>query len=168
MLPPSLRALCITRLVNDSAVSLSETMEVARHSSVAASKDYMVVDWVSAFNCMKALGMFVPPPDVRPTPSLMDVSDVPIELSTVTPSFSSDGLQKNLALKSWSNEKDDESIAVGAYRSKNSNISTMVQQGIETLKDEIADFQSSIAQQTVPPPMMSNNQCEIANLHQIV
>ena len=33
-LPHSLRALCITRLVNNGVVSLAETMEVARHSIV--------------------------------------------------------------------------------------------------------------------------------------
>jgi hypothetical protein len=166
-LPHSLRALCITRLVNDSAVSLSETMEVARHSSVAASKDYMVVDGVSAFNRMKALGAFTPAQECRPPPSVTNDSDRPTQLSTVTPSFATDGSQKNLAFKSWSTEKDDENIAVGAYRGKNTNVS-MTQQGIEDLKEEIADFQSSIAQQTASPPIMSNNQREIAELRQIV
>lgn len=175
-LPHSLRALCITRMVNDNGVSLSETMEVARHSSVAASKDYMVVNGVSAFNRMKALGASVPTRDPSSTPvgslptstsCATAEANINPELSTVTP-ISSDGSQKNI-LELPADEKDDGSIQVGAYRNnfENSNVS-MTQQGIVSLKEEIADFRSRIAQRTVSRPIPSKNQREIAELREIV
>ena len=59
-MPHSLRALCITKLVNDKAVSQAETMKVARHNSVAASVTYQEVDAVSERNRLLALGVKIP------------------------------------------------------------------------------------------------------------
>ena len=55
--PHSLRGACITKLVNSPDVSLAETMAVARHSSVSASRQYQRVDSVSEANRFKALGL---------------------------------------------------------------------------------------------------------------
>lgn len=170
-LPHSLRALCITRLVNSGDVSLAETMEVARHSSVAASKEYMHVDGVSNFNRMKALGSTLPVQN-RKSPfsnhSTQAAANINPQLSTVTPTGT--GLERSSIVEFPLDEKDDDvSIHVGAYREpdyKNSKI-TMTQQGIDSLKEEIADFKNTIAQQTMPPPM-SQNQIEIAELREIV
>ena len=57
----SLRALCITNLVNDGGVSIAETMAVARHSSVSASATYQCTNGFSEKNRMKALGLTIPP-----------------------------------------------------------------------------------------------------------
>ena len=55
--PHSLRSACITQLVNDQSVSIAETMAVARHTSVSASKTYQRVDGVSEGNRLRALGL---------------------------------------------------------------------------------------------------------------
>ena len=54
--PHSLRSACITMLANDSSVSIAETMRVARHTSVSASKVYQRVDGISESNRLNALG----------------------------------------------------------------------------------------------------------------
>ena len=54
--PHSLRGACITTLVNSKDVSLAETMRVARHSSVSASKVYQRVDGISEGNRLSAFG----------------------------------------------------------------------------------------------------------------
>ena len=53
--PHSLRGACITKLVNSPDVSLAETMAVARHSSVSASRSYQRIDSLSEANHFKAL-----------------------------------------------------------------------------------------------------------------
>jgi hypothetical protein len=57
----SLRALCITNLVNDGGISIAETMAVARHSSVSASATHQCTNGVSEKNRMVALGVMPPP-----------------------------------------------------------------------------------------------------------
>ena len=67
-----LRGLCITRMANDPSVSLAETMRVARHKSVSASKVYQRTDDVSEANRMKALSIVPAKPkgsDRPPSPS---------------------------------------------------------------------------------------------------
>ena len=54
--PHSLRGACITILANDPSVSLAETMKIARHTSVSASKVYQRVDGISEGNRLVALG----------------------------------------------------------------------------------------------------------------
>ena len=54
--PHALHAVCITQLVNDQSVSIAETMAVARHTSVSASKTQRV-DGISEGNRLRALGL---------------------------------------------------------------------------------------------------------------
>ena len=56
--PHSLRSACITKLANDPSVSVAETMAVARHSSVSASRMYQRVDAVSESNRIRALDSY--------------------------------------------------------------------------------------------------------------
>ena len=57
--PHCLRSVCITRLANDPGVSESELLGVARHNSVAASRNYMVTDSASETKRLAALGIAV-------------------------------------------------------------------------------------------------------------
>ena len=71
--PHSLCGACITQLVNNSNVSLSKTMAVARHTSVATSRTHQCVDGISEGNHLKALGLLedsstAPAPVHKPAP----------------------------------------------------------------------------------------------------
>jgi len=58
--PHSLRAYFVTRLANDSGVSIQECMTASRHSSVAASAIYQERDMNSECNMFTALGCQIP------------------------------------------------------------------------------------------------------------
>ena len=63
--PHSLRSVFISKLVNDGSVSLAETMDSARHSSVAASATYQERSKVSEANKIRSLMEFEGPPKKR-------------------------------------------------------------------------------------------------------
>lgn len=55
--PHSLHSSCITKVTNDSIVSIAEIMAVVCHSSVAASQLYQLVDGISKGNRIHAPGL---------------------------------------------------------------------------------------------------------------
>jgi hypothetical protein len=58
--PHSLRAVGVTKLANDSAISDAERCRAARHASISANKAYQTVDGRSEANRLKALGVKLP------------------------------------------------------------------------------------------------------------
>ncbi len=66
--PHALRAVGITNLANDSAVSEAERCRAARHSTVNANRMYQTVDGRSEYNRLRALGVTMPQPIAPPEP----------------------------------------------------------------------------------------------------
>jgi hypothetical protein len=58
--PHALRAVGVTKLANDSAISTAEVCRAARHSTASASKMYQTTDGRSEANRLKALGYTLP------------------------------------------------------------------------------------------------------------
>jgi hypothetical protein len=58
--PHSLRAVGVTKLANDSSISIAEVCRAARHSSTSASRMYQTTDGISEANRLRALGLNLP------------------------------------------------------------------------------------------------------------
>ena len=172
--PHSLRALCITRLANDSSVSLAETMSVARHSSVSASKTYQTLDGHSEHNRLRALGV--------PVEKLAITKEASLPLPEDSKSFQgappevcySDmpGLikRKNNDIEDLgsSSESDSEtSINIGSHHLRNNDVS-LTQVGIENLKEDIGDLKEMLVEKPPPKPRLSENQRQILELSNVV
>ncbi len=71
--PHSLRGVGISKMVNAPDVSQAEAMLVARHTSVAASKNYQRTDGISEGNRMRALGVIMP---TRPPPQQEELQNL--------------------------------------------------------------------------------------------
>ena len=188
----SLRGVCITKMVNDNAVSLAETMRVSRHSSVAASKTYQTVDGRSEANRMRALGVI--PKDLAPLPlagtpegdskppakkvcvssSLSPFPDPPFSSppnlsSTVTPSTTLkspfDAPLSNPGI-SPSSMSSSPIVWSGRTSGRVSDVS-MTQDGISDLKSELDDLKGLFARKT-QKPVLSENQLAIMELRREV
>ena len=149
-LPHSLRGACITKMVNDQSVSIAETMAVARHSSVAASRTYQRTDGISEGNRLRALGILG---DNVPS---KDISDKAVSRST-SPA------QQVIV------ELDQDGIPVPADSVPLPDFSPrpfpLTQVGIEDLRSEISEVQHMMS---APPQKPSTNQQAIMELRNVV
>ena len=146
--PHSLRGACITKLVNDGRVSLAETMSVARHSSVSASKTYQRVDGVSESNRLRALGIM---PTEAKEKCTMKKRRVIVELDE-------NG-------KELSDTESTGSSPVVPSKPDPADF-PLTQVCIEHLKKDIAEVQGLMAPQ--PPKKLSTNQKAIEELRKVV
>lgn len=194
-LPHSLRALCITKLVNNKAVSTAEMMKVARHNSVAASVTYQEVDAVSEHNRMLALGVPLPllknQEDEEKKPSVCDREVLEdCSASTHTTSFQDDdddGSMEFVYEESSCEEEEEEEKVVLQGRSAHKRVKieatktskkipdvSMTQVGIENLKHEIDDLEELMRPKVVKkkisrlPRPLSDNQRQIQELRGVV
>jgi hypothetical protein len=171
--PHSLRALCITRLANDSSVSLAETMSVARHSSVSASKEYQALDGHSEHNRLRALG--VPVEKLPVTSSKLPPEDTkPPQGTLLEDDKKQQGLNKkrknsDVDYGFGDSESESSTIEIGAHRvTSSSNDVSMTQVGIENLKEDIGDLKEMLVTKPPPKPRMSENQRQILELSNVV
>ena len=187
--PHSLRGACITKLVNDPSVSLAETMAVARHTSVSASKTYQRVDGISEGNRLRALGLLktavpaavaavvVPPPVPDPVPTTE--ATVPTNVSTVptaavaavqdVPTKSpSPGKRKSLIVEvdEYGNPLDDDESYLCPTSEEPPGVPPYTQVGIEELKGDIAELKGLMRPQKVQK--LSANQKAIQELRGVV
>ena len=146
--PHSLRSACITRLVNDPSVSMAETMAVARHSSVAASKNYQQIDDVSEGNRLHALKLVesVPEPSKPAASTVLRSASVPKSRSSGS-STSSSPFYKNsvVELDEWGDPLDDGSDVVLSKSDSYASTVPPTQDGIEDLKADIAEVQGMMS-----------------------
>ena len=177
--PHSLRSACITFLANNPSVSLAETMRVARHTSVSASKVYQRVDGVSEGNRLRALGVELPAakqkttvgtvPEVamsqKRSAAVMDV-DEPVDVKV----GSAGGC---VAARSGyqSDSSGDDSIVevLRNYRrmSKEDVVPSMTQVGLEDLRGDINDLTDRMDIER-KPRAKSKNVLEIEKLRGVV
>ena len=155
--PHSLRGACITKLVNDPSVSFAETMAVARHSSVSASKAYQRVDAVSEANRLCCFGLVkkVPgaskPTSVATKPSSTAAS-VPVVPSPRSSSSSSSASSPKVDFDEWGDPLDDGTDFVLAQKDSSSSCVLPTQVGIEELKAECAEVDEMISPPRKKPP----------------
>ena len=148
-LPHSLRGACITKMVNDSSVSMAETMAVARHTSVAASRGYQRTDGISEGNRLRALGLLSHSASVKTT-------SAPAAVNHSSPA------------KSVIQELDrDGNPVLDSVPLPNSppSPSPLTQVGIEDLRAEIDEVQNLMS---APLKKPSANQKAIMELREIV
>ena len=155
--PHSLRGACITKMVNDESVSLAETMHVARHTSVSASKTYHRVDGVSEGNRLRALGLLK--------------KDGSSAAASMGGSVSSSGgtCPKSLIVEvdeSGEPISDAESVSVSDKNSAPAEF-PMTQVGIEELKEDIAELKTLMEPKT-EVKKLSPNQKAIQELRGVV
>ena len=177
--PHSLRGACITMLANDNSVSLAETMAVARHTSVSASKVYQRVDGISECNRLRALGQL---PTIQEDSGCVEGGDDDIEWVDFNRKSGDDVI-------SVGGVDDDDIISVGTATSGDvaericaiedqmdgivrprggggtSNIS-LTQVGIDELKEELEVLKGKMARKK--RPAASERQVEVAKLRKVV
>jgi hypothetical protein len=169
-MPHSLRALCITKLVNNKAVSQAETMKVARHNSVAASVTYQEVDAVSEHNRLLALGVKLPPKEEEEKKPASVVDPACTTLFQEEEESSSEEEEEKVVLQGRSSKK-----MFDPPRSPKREIPdvSMTQVGIHELKNEIFDLEELmkpkvVAKKEIVPPPLSENQRHIQELRGVV
>ena len=175
--PHSLRALCITRLSNDESVSLAETMSIARHSSVSASKTYQTLNGHSEHNRLRALGVpvekLVVQASPRPTPEdSKSFEGAPTDEASDLPGLTKRNVEVEEAeaeveVFSSSDSESENSIKIGSHRLSNNDVS-LTQVGIDHLKEDIGDLKAMLKQKPPPKPQMSENQRQIMELSNVV
>ena len=160
--PHSLRAACITKMANDQSVSLAETMMVARHSSVSASKTYQRVDGVSEGNRLRALGLLKKVP--VPVPPVVETT------GDGTSSRSSTPKPTIVELDEFGEPiSGDETGSVPEPSTVLGDHFPLTQIGIDNLKGDIAELKSLMAPRKRPEPKKpSANQIAIMELREIV
>ena len=189
--PHSLRGACITKLANDSSVSIAETMAVARHTSVSASRAYQRVDGVSEGNRLNALGQLVLDPEPTSTSAVASVpAPVPPTGLAKPPEHP---MRQSVAKRSLSQEEsdsDDEFVAFRAKRRRRGSSSsessvgdlskpksatvkapdiTPTQVDIAALKSEVADLEDSMKpKKPEADPVKSENRKVVAELREVV
>ena len=179
--PHALRSACITQLVNDQSVSIAETMAVARHTSVSASKTYQRVDGISEGNRLRALGLLpgtsaveatreatperssvqVPPPcAVMPAP----VKGLSVSGNDTVQEVDDDGIEwVDLNKKGSDSPVDD---AENENLVPCTQVPSMTQIGILELEDEVKNLKSRLKPRK--PPVMSQNRRDLEKLREIV
>ncbi len=189
--PHSLRGACITMLANDSSVSMAETMRVARHNSVSASKVYQRVDGISETNRLKALGQSLPVESLSPVNNKNKIDDCDGDDDDVSMEFvplrsrvtnkSEDGIEfmdedstmlgddYNDLVEEYAQLKNQ---LVTACRIRGGAGNSLTQMGIDELKGDIEDLKDQLktahGKKKKKKPAISENRVEIEKLKAIV
>ena len=182
--PHSLRGACITQLANDGSVSIAETMAVARHTSVSASKNYQRVDGVSEGNRLRALGQ-LPVDDVKPpavptveaavAPVKLPATDLTVPASVTVDSESDDEFERFRAKRRRKNSCESEDLSsitrvTTEPPTSNQKSYSLTQMDIQDLKEEMADLEIAMKPKPKPKPVAekSENRKVVAGLRAAV
>ena len=179
--PHALRSACITQLVNDQSVSIAETMAVARHTSVSASKTYQRVDGISEGNRLRALGLL---PGTSAVAATREATPKPSSVQVLPPCAAMTAPVKGLSDSGTDTvqEVDDDGIEWVDLNNKGSDspvddaenenlvpctqVPSMTQIGILELEDEVKNLKSRLKPRK--PPVMSQNRRDLEKLREIV
>ena len=188
--PHALRSACITQLVNDQSVSIAQTMAVARHTSVSASKTYQRVDGISEGNRLRALGLLPGTsspsvPGIVPTNPVQEASLVLSSTDAtkpVPPPVMSSGPRSPSTASTKPLPSDDVSVEWVDFNKKRtasfsededenfvppfSQPPSMTQVGIQELEEEVKDLKSRLRPRKAP--VMSQNRRDIEKLRETV
>ena len=176
--PHSLRSACITKMANDPGVSIAETMAVARHSSVSASKAYQRLDAVSESNRLRCFGMVKDVPEASKPPAVPAVRTCSTSTSSapsaptvpaVRPSSTTACSSPSNSLvdfDEWGDPLDDGTDLVLARDDSTDSCIPSTQVGIEELKAECAEVEDMML---TPPRKKPPANREIVNeMRQVV
>ena len=168
--PHSLRSACITFLANNPSVSLAETMRVARHTSVSASRTYQRVDGISEGNRLRALGIHPTSNAVESVPVVPPMSQLDTTMEEPPVDHNASAVAARTGYHSDSSDSTEEVLSRLRRRRCRRKVEppSMTQVELEQLRGGIEDLTDDLDLKKPSKAVKSQNVLEIERLRGVV